>query len=321
MPSTAGDYASLPESAATTGVDAVAPAKSGAALGGGDAIDVDEASPTPSQKARTDRHLHLAGLRRASELGVEEFVRRLHACRGRYALASGKTPPPNPPLLSERFVLYKPRGAAASGARRGTSDEPSAGEAGSVAPTSVAAAPVGRGSASGAVAGAGAGEAPGKSTPVVGGPPSDTESDKSGRTRAREKRAAGARRGAMPRPTMSNLGGARGGDDSEWNQSSGGSVASSSTGGAPTPQHLRRRASGGPRLGGGAGSKKKGQGNGKGRVWTVDEQVALCEAFKLVAQRSDMGADWSKEGLWDTIKEDFVQRNPKSLKPSDLKGR
>jgi len=270
-PTTAGGRVSLPESAASTGVDAVAPAKSGAALGGGDAIDVDEAAPPPSKKARTDRRPHLAGLRRASELGVEEFVRRLHACRVRYALASGKTPPPNPPLLSDRCVLYKPRGAAASGARRGTSDERSAGGAGSVAPTLVAAAPVGRGSASGAEAGAGAGGAPGKSAPVVGGPPSDTESEKSGRNRAREKRAAGARRGAMPRPTMSNLDGAGGGDDSEWNQSSGGSVASSSTGGAPTPQHQGRRASGGPRLGGGAGAKKKGPGNGKGKVWTVDE--------------------------------------------------
>jgi len=104
---------------------------------------------------------------------------------------------------------------------------------------------------------------------------------------------------------MSNLGGAGGGDESEWNQSSGESVASSSTGDAPTPQQQGRRASGGPRRGGGAGAKKKGPGNGKGKVWTVDEQVALCEAFKLVAQRSDMGADWSKDGLWDTIKEDF----------------
>jgi len=34
--------------------------------------------------------------------------------------------------------------------------------------------------------------------------------------------------------------------------------------------------------------------------------VALCKAFKLESQRSDMGADWSKERLWDTIKEDFV---------------
>jgi len=63
---TAGGCASLPESAATTGVDAVAPAKSGAALGGGDAIEVDEAAPTPSNKARTDRRPHLSGLRRAS---------------------------------------------------------------------------------------------------------------------------------------------------------------------------------------------------------------------------------------------------------------
>jgi len=125
----------------------------------------------------------------------------------------------------------------------------------------------------------------------------------------------------MPPPTVSSLGGVGGGDDSECNQSSGGSVASSSTGSAPTPQHQGRRASGGPRLGGGAGAKKKVAGSGKGKVWTVDEQVALCEAFKLVAQRSDMGAEWSKEGLWDTIMEDFVQRIPKSLMPSDLKGR
>jgi len=94
-PTTAGGCASLPESAATTGVDAVAPAKSGAALGGGDAIDVDEAVPTPSKKAWTDRRPHLAGLRRARELGVEELVRSLHACRLRLARASGKTPPLN----------------------------------------------------------------------------------------------------------------------------------------------------------------------------------------------------------------------------------
>ena len=291
-PTTADDCASLPESAATTGVDAVAPAKSGAALGGTDAIDAVEAAPTPSKKARTDRRPHLAGLRRASELGVEKFVRRLHACRVKDALASEKTPPPNPPLFSDRCVLYKPREAALSGARRATSDERSGGGAGSVAPTLVAAAAVGCGSASGTEAGAGAGGAPGKSAPVGGAPPSDTESEKSGRTRAREKPAAGARRGAMPRPTMSDLGGAGGGDKSKWNQSSGGSLASSSTGGAPTLQHQGRRASGGPRRGGGAGAKKKSPGNGKGNVWTVDEQVALCEEFKFVSQRSDMGADW-----------------------------
>jgi len=302
-------------------VDAVAPAKSGAALGGGDAIEVDEAAQTLSKKARTDRRPHLEGFRRASELGFEEFVRRLHAFRVKDALASGKTPPPNTPLLSDRCVPYKSRGASLSGARRATSDELYAGGAGSVAPTLVAATPVGRGSASGAEAGAGAGGAPGKSAPVGGAPPSDTESDKSGRTRAREKRAAGARREAMPRPTMPDLGGAGGGEESEWNQYSGGSVASSSTGGVPTPQHQERRSSGGPRRRGGAGAKKKGPGHCKGKVWTVDEQVALCEAFKLVAQRSDMGADWLKEGLWDTMKEDFVMRIPKSLKPSDLKRR
>jgi len=220
-------------------------AKSRAALGGGDAIGVDEAAPTPSKKARTDRRPHLAGLRRASELGVEDFVRRLHACHVRDALASGKTPPLNPPLLTDRCVPYKPRGAAASGARLATSDERFAGGAGSVAPTLVAATPVARGSARGSEAGAGAGGAPGTSAPVGRGPPSDKESDKSGRTRVREKRAAGTRRGAMPRPIMSNLGGAGGGDESEWSQSSGGSVASSSTGGAPTPKHQRRRTSGG----------------------------------------------------------------------------
>jgi len=251
----AGGCASLPASAATKGMDAVAPAKSGAALGGGDAIGVDEAAPTPSKKARTDRRPHLAGLRRASKLGFEEFVRRLHACRVKDAIASGKNPPLNPPLLSDRCVPYKPRGAAASGARRATSDERSAGRAGSMAPTLVAATPVVRGSASGSEAGAGAGGEPGQSTPVGRGPQSDTESDKSGRICARERRAAGARQGVMPRLRMSSLGGAGGGDESEWNQSSGGSVASSSTGGAPTPQHQERRASGGPRRGGGAGAK------------------------------------------------------------------
>jgi len=53
----AGGCASLPASAATTCVDAVAPAKSGAALGCSDVIGVDEAAPTPSKKARTDRLL------------------------------------------------------------------------------------------------------------------------------------------------------------------------------------------------------------------------------------------------------------------------
>jgi len=56
-------------------------------------------------------------------------------------------------------------------------------------------------------------------------------------------------------------------------------------------------------------------------VWTVHEQVALCQAFKLVAQRWDIGADWSKDGFCDTIKENFVKRIPKSLKPRDLRGR
>jgi len=49
--------------------------------------------------------------------------------------------------------------------------------------------------------------------------------------------------------------------------------------------------------------------------------VALCEAFTLVAQRLEMGADWSKEGLWDTSKKEFVKRIPKGLKPCYLKGR
>jgi len=53
----------------------------------------------------------------------------------------------------------------------------------------------------------------------------------------------------------------------------------------------------------------------------VFEQVALCQAFKLVAQRWDIGADWSKDGFCDTIKENFVKRIPKSLKPRDLRGR
>jgi len=49
--------------------------------------------------------------------------------------------------------------------------------------------------------------------------------------------------------------------------------------------------------------------------------VALSEAFTLVAQRLEMGADWSKEGFWDTIKKDFVKRIPKGMKPCYLKGR
>jgi len=278
-------------------VGAVAPAKSGAALGGGDASDVDEAARAPSIKAWTDRRQHLAGLRRASELGIEEFVRRLHACRVKDALASGKTPLLNPRLMSDRCVPSKPRGCALSCARRATSDERSAGGAGSVAPTSEAATAAGRESASGAEDGSGAGGAPGKSAPVVGGPLRDTAWDKSRRTSARDKQAAGARRGAMPRPTILDFDAAGAGDQSECNQSSGGSVASSSTGSAPKPQHEGRRASGGPRREGGAGAKKKGPGNGNGQVWTVDEQTALCKAFKLVAQRSEVGADWSKDGL------------------------
>jgi len=87
-----------------TGVDAVAPAKSGAALGGGDAIDDDKAAPTPSKKTRTDRRPHLPGFWRARELGFEDFFQSLHVCRVKDALASGKTPPPNPPLLSDLCV-------------------------------------------------------------------------------------------------------------------------------------------------------------------------------------------------------------------------
>jgi len=32
-------------------------------------------------------------------------------------------------------------------------------------------------------------------------------------------------------------------------------------------------------------------------MWTADEQVALCLAFKLVAQRADKGADWVEDDL------------------------
>ena len=89
-------------------MEAVAPANFSAALGSEDVTEVDEAAPTPLKKAWTNRRTHLAGLRRASELGLEKFVRRLHACRLKDALASGKTPPPNPLLLSDGCVPYKP---------------------------------------------------------------------------------------------------------------------------------------------------------------------------------------------------------------------
>jgi len=56
-------------------------------------------------------------------------------------------------------------------------------------------------------------------------------------------------------------------------------------------------------------------------VWTIDEKVDICQAFKVVAQRSDTGADWSRDGLWDTIKEDSVKRISKSLNLSELKSR
>jgi len=95
-----------------------------------------------------------------------------------------------------------------------------------VAPTLVAAAAVGLSSASYAEADAAAGQAHAKSAPVGVAPPRDTESDKSGRTRPPEKQAVENRWGATPRPTMSDVGGRDGGDDSEWNQSSCGSVPS-----------------------------------------------------------------------------------------------
>ena len=245
----------------------------------------------------------------------------MHACRVKQALASVKTLPPNPPLLSDRCVPYKYREAAASGAQHATLDQRSAYEAGFVAQTLVAAPLVvprqrkwrrswrwrWRGARQ---------QRPGRRLAtqrhrVIQG----------GTSRAREKRAAGARRGAMPQPTMSDLGGAGGGDESEWNQSSGGSIASSSTGGLPTPQHQGFRARGGPRRGGSAGSRKNGPGNGEGQVWTIDEKVYICQAFKVVAQRSNTGADWSRDGLWDTIKEDSVKSISKSLNLSELKSR
>ena len=191
-----------------------------------------------------------------------------------------------------------------------------------MAPTLVAAAAVGRSSASFAEADAGAGQAHAKSAPVGGAPPSDTESDRSGRTRAPEKRAANYRWGAMPRPTLSDVGGRDGGEDSEWNQSSCGSVLSCSSGDTPTPRRQGRRISGVPRREGGGGqdAKKKGPRNGKGNMWTAAEQVELCLAFKLVAQRADKGADWSKDDLWDNITADCDGGTPKSLQQGDLKG-
>ena len=56
-------------------------------------------------------------------------------------------------------------------------------------------------------------------------------------------------------------------------------------------------------------------------MWTAAEQVELCSAFKLVAQRADNGADWSKDDLWDSMKADFDGSTPKSLQQGDLKGR
>jgi len=55
-------------------------------------------------------------------------------------------------------------------------------------------------------------------------------------------------------------------------------------------------------------------------VWTAAEQVELCLALKLVAQRADKGADWSKDDLWDNITADFDGGTPKSLQQGDLKG-
>jgi len=65
---------------------------------------------------------------------------------------------------------------------------------------------------------------------------------------------------------------------------------------------------------------QKGPRNGKGNVWTAAEQVELCLALKLVAQRADKGADWSKDDLWDNITADFDGGTPKSLQQGDLKG-
>ena len=70
--------------------------------------------------------------------------------------------------------------------------------AGSVVPTLVAAAAVGRASARCEEADADAGKAHAQSAPIGGAPPSDTESDKSGRTHASEELVADTCRGAIP---------------------------------------------------------------------------------------------------------------------------
>jgi len=85
-------------------VDADAPAMSGAALRGGDAIGEDKAPLPLSKNARTERRPHLACFLRASELGFDAFVRCLHGCRVKYALSSGRNPRYRPSRLSDRCV-------------------------------------------------------------------------------------------------------------------------------------------------------------------------------------------------------------------------
>jgi len=53
-------------------------------------------------------------------------------------------------------------------------------------------------------------------------------------------------------------------------------------------------------------------GNGKGKMWTTNEKVALCLVLQLVAQRADKGAYLSKDDLSDKIKADFDGSAPKS---------
>lgn len=68
-----------------------------------------------------------------------------------------------------------------------------------------------------------------------------------------------------------------------------------------------------------AAAATKGPGNGRGRKWTIDEQVALCKSYVVETQRDDKGTDWSKDQMWEAIRVDFKEHTPSSLTVAALK--
>lgn len=68
-------------------------------------------------------------------------------------------------------------------------------------------------------------------------------------------------------------------------------------------------------------SGRRGKGKGKGKVWNLEERVALCKAFAVATLNSASGSDQTPENFWKAVYNGFVGLTPTNVAASKLKGR